>query len=225
MGNRAESRPPNPRLQRTRLRGPLSRQPLGRSKLSGWRLALAAYSLAAVTLGPAPAVASDGELGGAFTLDSTGSTYPLVMRLEGTTERKGDVVVVEVKTGLVRSMLPGDLQDKGVVGHVTIALGLGKDAENGWQMINDTDAQNIAFDLKPGESASVTLRRFVIKKIDGSALADEWLAARLTVDQKLPDVAPGPLSSYACSTINLLGETTKSKDRKERMRRNYSHAC
>ena len=219
---------PNPRLQRTPAAlppTPLSRKPLGRSKPSDWRFVLAAYVLTVIALGPTPALASDGELGGPFALDSTGSTYPLVMRLEGTTERKGDVIVVEVKSGLVRSMLPADLQDEGVVRHVTIAFGLGKDIENGWQMINDTDPQNVAFDLKPGESFSVSPRRFVIRKLDERAFADQWLSARLTVDQKLPEVTPGLLSSYACSTVNLLGETAKSKDRKKRMLQNYSHAC
>ena len=122
-------------------------------------------------------------------------------------------------------MIRCDYQEEGLATHVAIAFGLGSDTEKGWRMTNDTDDLLVAADLKPGESLPVTAHRFVIKGLEPASLADVWLVARLTVDQKLPELRPGLLSSYACAAINLGGETRKSKDRKKRMIENYAHAC
>jgi len=148
------------------------------------------------------------------------------MRLEGNTTRNGDDIEVELNTGLLRSAIPPDYGDEGKVTHVTIAFGLGRDSDHGWQFTNATAEQVVSADLKAGESLPITSHRFVIKGVSALPLADLWLAATLTVEQRLPEVGhPGPLHSEACATVNLLGETSKSKDRKKRMVENYAKAC
>jgi hypothetical protein len=148
------------------------------------------------------------------------------MRIDGMASRNGDDIEVELKAGIVRSSIPADYGDEGVAHHVTIAFGLGSESEHGWRFSNASEEHLVSADLKPGESLPVTAHRFVIKGVGGLPLADMWLAASLTVDQKLPELAhPGPLHSEACSAVNLLGETPKSRERKKRMIENYAHAC
>jgi len=160
-----------------------------------------------------------------FVLDSTPSTYPFSMRVEGTLERDGDTMVVTVKSGEVRSAIPADLGSEGVATSVVISMGVGRVIPGGWQMTNDTEPQTISEELRPGESLPVTPHRFLVKGLTGLAAADVWLAARLTVKQKLPGLPAGPLSSYACAEPNLAGATPASRERAHRMAENYAHVC
>jgi hypothetical protein len=160
-----------------------------------------------------------------FVLDSTPSTYPFSMRIEGTLQRDGDTMVVTVKSGEVRSNIPADLGADGVATSVVIWMGVGRVVPAGWQMTNDTEPQTVSAELRPGESLPVTPHRFVVKGLKGLPAAEIWLAARLTVNQRLPGVPAGPLSSYACAEPNLAGPTAASRERARAMAANYAHAC
>lgn len=160
-----------------------------------------------------------------FDLDSTRSTYPFVMRLQGTMELRGDSILVELKNGLVRSAIPPDLGEEGVARDIQIAFGLGETIENGWQMSHDTAAQVVAASLSPGEMRSLGPMHFVVTGISKVPSRDQWLAARLTVSQHLPGLPAGLLSSYACSEDNLLGATAASRERAKQMRATYSKTC
>jgi hypothetical protein len=158
-----------------------------------------------------------------FVLDSTPSTYPFSMRLEGTLQRDGETMVVNVKGGEVRSTIPAELGADGLATEVVISFGLGKVVPDGWQMTNDTEPYGVSAELRPGESLPVTPHRFVVKGLTGLPVADVWLAARLTVKQKLPGLPAGPLSSYACAEPNLAGMTPASRERARAMAQNYAH--
>ena len=160
-----------------------------------------------------------------FLLDSTASTYPFVMRLEGTAKRGPDTIEVVVKTGSVHSAIPAEYGQEGKVSHVAIAFGVGRVVPAGWQMGNDTEPQVVTSELTVNETLPITRHRFIIRGLEGLKVGDMWLVARLTVDQKLPGIPPGALSSYACSEVNLLGETPRSKERSKRMLASYSKAC
>jgi hypothetical protein len=161
----------------------------------------------------------------AFVLDSTGSTYPFAMRLEGSMKRVGDTVEIRVRTGSIRSSIPPDLGEEGRATNVLVAFGVGQKSGDGWRMVNFSEPVVVSAEIGPGEFLPMTPHQFVVKGLAGMPLAEMWLTASLTVTQKLPGVPPGPLSSYACSTANLLGETPESRDRAKRMAENYAHAC
>src|SRR5689334_20676762 len=222
-GRTAQLGPPNMRVQRTRSsasppHSPLTRRPLGRlgQQIVG---VLQGALLATSALGSVPTLvsASPDTEAETFVLDSTQSTYPFALRLEGAVKRNGDTIEVDVKRGEIRSAIPADLGDEGRATDVIIAFGLGRSITDGWQMIDDTEPQAVSAELRPGESLPVTPHRFVIKGLSGSPVVDMWLAARLTVTQELPGIPAGPLSSYACSETNLLGSTPGSRDRAKRM--------
>jgi len=160
-----------------------------------------------------------------FTLDSTSSTYPFVLRLEGTATLKHDSLEIIVESGTVRSSIPEEVGSEGLATNVQITVGLGKQTDNGWVMDIEAPQQFIAMKLAPGEGHSVSRRTFIIHNTKKLDLANRWLAARLTVNQALPGVQPGNLSSYACSEENLLGATAASRERAEAMRTAYSHTC
>src|SRR6266498_1063356 len=77
-------------------------------------------------IGGADAVMSAGSLPATFDLDSTKSTYPFVMRLQGTMELQGDSLVIEVRSGVIRSAIPAYLGEQGIARDVQIAFGLGE---------------------------------------------------------------------------------------------------
>ena len=160
-----------------------------------------------------------------FVLDSTNSTYPFVMRVEGTFVRKAHSLEITVETGLVHSAIPGDVGTEGMAADIQVAMGLGKSTEQGWTMDIEAPQQFVAMKLAPGETQIIGRRTFVIKNLARVNLAERWLSARLTVKQALPGVQPGLLSSYACSEQNLLGATAASRERANRMRSEYSHTC
>jgi hypothetical protein len=161
----------------------------------------------------------------AFDLDSTKSTYPFVMRLQGTVVLQGDSLVVEVSSGLIRSTIPAHLGEQGVARNVQIGFGLGEKTPKGWTTSRDTTAQIVALSLSPGGTRSLGPMRVVIGGINGLPIRDRWLAASLGVTQRLPGLQPGPLFSYACAEDNLLGATAASRERQKLMRTAYSHTC
>jgi hypothetical protein len=183
--------------------------------------------LVAMALGSARALAAPGPEVPAepFVLDSTQSTYPFVFRVEGTLKRLGDTIEVRVKSGEIRSTVPPDLGEDGQATNVLMSFGVGRPIEGGWQMVNHSQPDTVSTELRPGESLPLTPHRFVIKGLSGMPLAEMWLAASLTVTQKLPGMPAGPLSSYGCSTINLLGDTPSSRERAKKMAGNYAHVC
>jgi hypothetical protein len=160
-----------------------------------------------------------------FDLDSTKSTYPFVMRLQGTMELQGDSLVIEVRSGLIRSAIPAHLDEQGVARDVQIAFGLGEKTTKGWTTTRDTPAQIVAPSLAPGETRSLGPLHFVIGGIKGIPIRDRWLAASLGVTQRLPGIPAGPLWSYACAEDNLLGATAASRERAKLMRAAYSRTC
>ncbi|MCI0628179.1 MAG: hypothetical protein L0387_42095 [Acidobacteria bacterium] len=160
-----------------------------------------------------------------FDLDSTKSTYPFVMRLQGTIELQADSLVIEVHSGLIRSAIPAHLGEVGIARDVQIAFGLGEKTTKGWTTSRDTPAQIVAPSLSPGETRSLGPLHFVISDIKGIPIRDRWLAATLRVTQRLPGVPAGPLESYACAEDNLLGATAASRERAKLMRTAYSHTC
>ena len=220
---------PNPRLQRTRSASPpspLSRQLLGRPRVPIFnRMASSLIVVSALSSAFVSAQQAIEPVAEPFVLDSTGSTYPFVMRLEGTAKRGRDMIEIVVKAGTVRSAIPAEYGEEGKASHVSIQFGLGSTTSRGWQMSNDSESQVISAELFPGETLPITTHRFTIRGLKEVPLADVWLAARLTVVQRLPELPAGPLSSYACLQVNLLGETPGSKDRAKRMATNYSKAC
>lgn len=219
---------PNMRPQRTHSpaaarRSSLTRQPSWRP--GEWAVAfVGSLLILSLVLGAGSASASEAQPE-PFVLDSTPSTYPFSMRIEGTLQRDGDTMVVSVKSGEVRSNIPPDLAAQGVATAVVISMGVGKVVPAGWQMTNDTEPQAVSDELRPGEALPVTPHRFVVKGLSGLPVAEIWLAARLTVIQKLPGVPAGPLSSYACAEPNLAGTTAASRERARAMAANYAHVC
>lgn len=161
----------------------------------------------------------------AFDLDSTKSTYPFVMRLQGTMELQGDSLVIEVRSGLIRSAIPARVGVQGIGRVVQIAFGLGEETKEGWTTSHDTPAQIVAPSLSPGETRSLGPLRFVIAGIKGIPIRDRWLAASLGVTQSLPGLRACPLWSYACAEGNLLGATAASRERAKRMQAAYSSTC
>ena len=161
----------------------------------------------------------------AFDLDSTKSTYPFVMRLEGTIELQNDSLVIEVRRGVVRSAIPMDLGEQGVARDIRITFGLGEKTAQGWTTSRETPEQFVATSLAPGEARSLGPMRFVIGGVRGVPLSDRWLAANLGVTQRLPGIQAGLLWSYACAEDNLLGATDASRERAKFMRAAYSRTC
>jgi hypothetical protein len=170
-------------------------------------------------------VVSAGSLPASFDLDSTQSTYPFVMRLQGTLELQGDSLVIDVRSGVIRSAIPVHLGERGVAQDVQIVFGLGGKTAKGWTTTHDTPAQIVAPSLSPGEARSVGPIRFVVSGIQGLSIRDRWLAASLGVMQRLPGIPAGLLWSYACAEENLLGVTDASRERANRMRAAYSRTC
>src|SRR4029077_7477773 len=93
-----------------------------------------------------------------FVLDSTGSTYPFVMRLEGTISRTSNSLRITVERGLVRSAIPEDVGTEGLASDIQIAMGLGRSIENGWTMDIEAPQQFIAMRLAPGGTQLVSRR-------------------------------------------------------------------
>lgn len=184
-----------------------------------------AFAVMMLIVGRANAVTSASSLRTVFDLDSTKSTYPFAMRLQGTMELQGDLIVIEVHGGVIRSAIPAHLGDLGVGPDVQIAFGLGEKTKNGWTTSHDTSAQIVAPGLSPGETRSVRPLRFVIDNIRGVPIRDRWLAASLGVTQRLPGLPAGPPWSYACAQDNLLGVTAASRRRAKLMQAAYSKTC
>ena len=107
-----------------------------------------------------------------FDLDSTKSTYPFAMRLQGTTELQGDSLVIQVHSGVIRSAIPMHLGDQGIARDLRIIFGLGDKTAQGWTTSHDTAEQFVAASLSPGESRSFGPLRFVIGPIKGISLRD-----------------------------------------------------
>jgi hypothetical protein len=160
-----------------------------------------------------------------FDLDSTRSTYPFVMRLQGTMELRSDSIVILVRSVVIRSAIPIHLGEQGVGRDIRIVFGLGEKTTQGWRMTRDSAPQSVAASLSPGETRTLGPLRLVIDGISGIPLHDRWLAASLGVMQRLPGMQPGLLSSYACAEDNLLGVTNSSRERAEMMRGAYSRTC
>jgi len=160
-----------------------------------------------------------------FTLDSTVSTYPFVTRLFGTLDQRGDSLIIDVNSGLVRSQIPQDVGDDGTAEDVSIAFGLGSPDSDSWSFDHATVAQRVTSSLRPGATSKFGALRFVITGLDTVPVVDRWLVAQVLVQQHLPGVQAGLLASYACSEENLRGDTPSSAERTRRMRANYSHTC
>ncbi len=169
---------------------------------------------------------SAGSLPATFDLDSTKSTYPFVMRLQGTMELwGGNSLVIDVRSGVVRSAIPAHLGEQGVARNVQITFGLGEKTAKGWTTTHDTPARIVVPSLSPGEGRSLGPMRFVVSGINGISFRDRWLAASLGVMQRLPGIPAGLLWSYACAEDNLLGVTDASRERGNLMRAAYSRSC
>jgi hypothetical protein len=136
-----------------------------------------------------------------------------------------DSLVIEVRSGVIRSAIPIRLGEQGVARDVRIVFGLGEKTAQGWTTSRDTPAQVVAAILAPGETRTLGPLRFIIGGIKGIPLGDRWLAAILGVTQRLPGIQPGPLWSYACAEDNLLGATDASRKRANLMHDAYSHTC
>lgn len=160
-----------------------------------------------------------------FVLDSTVSTYPFTIRVEGTYELSGDTLLVKVRGGEIRSAIPLDLGDEGLASDIRIAFGLGGSIETGWRMAFATPHQVLAPKLAPGKSIAFHQMTFVVTGVEHAPLADQWLSVRVGVMQHLPGVPAGILSSYACSEQNILGPTDASRARAKQMKTAYSHTC
>jgi hypothetical protein len=181
--------------------------------------------LSVLILANIPAASPSGTRVESFVLDSTGSTYPFTLRLEGTLERRVDTLLISVRSGEIRSAIPLHLGENGVATEVRIALGLGTSIETGWRMGYYTEDQVVAPRLAPGQSVTLDQLTFTVAGIEDAPLADLWLAARLGVMQHLPGVPEGLLWSYACSEQNILGVTEASRERAKQMKAAYSHTC
>ena len=184
-----------------------------------------AFVVVLLIMGGAETVISATPVATTFALDSTKSTYQFVMRLQGTMELQGESLVIEVRSGLIRSAIPAHLGEQGVARDVQIAFALGEKTTKGWRTSRDTPAQIVAPSLSPGETRSLEPLHFVISGIKGIPIRDRWLAASLGVTQRLPGIPAGPLASYACAEDNLLGATAASRERAMLMRTAYSHTC
>ena len=135
--------------------------------------------LVTVLVGPALSSAKPPEpTSEPILLDSTGSTYPFVMRLEGKSVRTESSIEVEIKSGIVSSSIPADLGADGLAKNVVLRMGIGRKLKDGWQMGNASDPLLLAAELRPGESLPITLHRFVVRGLgDSASLADVWLVA------------------------------------------------
>lgn len=183
------------------------------------------FLLGVFVLGPAAAGAETQSKAEPFVLDSTESTYPFTIRVEGTYELSGDTILVTVRGGEIRSAIPADLGDAGLAGDIRIAFGLGGVVKEGWRMAFDTPDQVLAPRLAPGKSVALHEMKFVVSGVAHAPLADQWLSVRVGVMQRLPGVPEGLLSSYACSEQNILGPNDASRERAKRMKTAYSHTC
>ena len=183
------------------------------------RLSIAVLSLAGI-VGLSPRTAPE-----PFVLDSTGSTYPFVTRLQGTLERRGDSLHISITEGLVASQIPAEIGADGIVSNVAIAFGLGRQDGDGWVMEHDTEPQRVAVRLEPEHSTSVGPLHFLVTGLDTIPAGERWLVAQVQVDQHLPRVQAGILTSYACAERNLLGATEASRKRAEAMKAAYSTIC
>jgi hypothetical protein len=181
--------------------------------------------LSVLVLGPAAAAPATHSKVVPFVLDSTESTYPFTIRVEGTYELNGDTLMVSVRAGEIRSAIPIDLGEEGVATDIRIAFGLGGVVKEGWRMEFDTPDQVLAPKLAPGKSVAFHELKFVVSGVAHAPLADQWLSVRLGVMQRLPGVPEGLLSSYACSEQNILGPNDASRERAKRMKTAYSHTC
>ena len=184
-----------------------------------------AVSVFALALGAPFSVPVQPDLPEPFELNSTASTYPFVMRLNGTVQQHGDSLIIQVDSGLVRSQIPLDLGADGLATNVAVAFALGYQDGDGWNSSRDTPTQFVADSLGVGQTRPVQSMQFVITGLDTVLVADRWLVAELSVDQHLPGVQAGRMASYACATENLAGATPASRSRAERMAAAYSHTC
>lgn len=185
--------------------------------------------LASVIVPPVAAVLRERRpLTDRFDLNSTGSTYPFVTRLQGSLTERGDSLLIEVDTGFVGSRLPVAHGAAGNGLEVSIAFGLGlQHGTYGWDFGLDslTSPQVVARVLRPGETARVGRLRIWIRGIENIPLADRWLAAEVRVRSRLPAVRLDSLISYACAEENLRGPTPASRLRAKGMKTQYSRAC
>lgn len=160
-----------------------------------------------------------------FDLDSTASTYPFVVRVVGASHEQGGSVIVDVSGGVVGSQIPSDLGDDGIAREISVAFGLGSRDSDSWSFDHETPAQPVAPSLRPGETQKIDVLHFAITGLDTVPLADRWLVVQLRVQQHLPGIQAGLLTSYACAEDNLRGATPESRARARRMRSNYSNIC
>jgi hypothetical protein len=178
-----------------------------------------------LVLGAGPPASSAASSKQRFDLDSTDSTYPFVMRLQGTMELRGDTIVINVERGLVHSAIPKDLSDEGEARDIRITFGVGEKTADGWTMTHDSEDQVVASGLSPDETRSLGSLHYLVSDLSTVSKADTWLVARLTVTQHLPGVPAGFLSSYGCSQVNFLGATKASRERAKGMKTAYSKIC
>ena len=115
------------------------------------RIQVLAFTAVLLIMGGAHAVIPATSLPTSFDLDSTKSTYPFVMRLQGTMELRGESLVIEVRSGVIRSAIPAHVGEQGIARDVQIAFGLGEKTTKGWTTSHDTPAQIVAPSLLPGE--------------------------------------------------------------------------
>ncbi|HMJ59216.1 MAG TPA: hypothetical protein VK467_08770, partial [Gemmatimonadales bacterium] len=160
-----------------------------------------------------------------FDLNSTGSMYPFVARLQGAISERHDSLIIEVRGGVVGSQIPSELGDEGAGTNVSIAFGLGRQDPDGWNFEHETEAQQVAEVLRTGQTAKVGTLRFVIPGVDTVPLAERWLVAQVGVQQHLPGIQAGLLTSYACVEENLRGPTPTSRVRATGMKKQYSTIC
>ena len=194
----------------------------GRDRLQPHHMIPPRFVVALVLL-PVAAFAVDTET--PFDLNSTGSTYPFVTRLQGTISERHDSLIIEVRGGVVGSQIPSELGDEGAGTNVSIAFGLGRQDPDGWNYEHETEAQQVAEVLRPGQTATVGMLRFVITGLDTVPLVERWLVAEVGVQQQLPGIRAGLLTSYACAEENLRGPTPTSRLRAKGMKKQYSTIC
>lgn len=179
----------------------------------------------AVALVLLPAAAFAVDPGTPFDLNSTDSTYPFVTRLQGSISERHDSLIIDVRGGVVGSQIPSELGDEGAVSSVAIAFGLGRQDPDGWNYEHETEAQQVAEALRPGQRTKVGTMRFVIAGVDTVPLAERWLVAEVGVQQHLPGYRAGLMVSYACAEENLRGPTPTSRVRATGMKTQYSTIC
>jgi hypothetical protein len=125
----------------------------------------------------------------------------------------------------VLSQIPVKLGVAGVAHDVTITFGLGRQDPDGWNFEHETAPQLVADTIRPGQTAKIGNLRFVIAGLDTVPLADRWLVAQVGVQQHLPGIEAGLLTSYACAEANLRGPTSASRVRAKGMKNQYSTIC